>query len=405
MDLSEDIIEWIERNKDCDTAKLRLSSRKNGMAMDFAILQIECRKKAQKKLNETLKCNKFIFPTSLSAEQCTSDKLASFHASLIASNCTILDMTAGLGIDVFHFADKAKEVTAVEINPDVACALKINAQNLGYKNIQVYNEDCVEYINKTDKHFDIIFIDPARRGSGGKRLFALSDCQPDVTLLLDLIRRKCDKLIIKASPMLDVTQVLNELHNVTDVYAIGTNLECKELLVVIDFTTETTNPKLHCITILNDNVIDFSFSHDDEIYSVPQYAQPQIGNYLYEPYPAVMKMLPIKYLSTNFSISKIEVNTHLYFSDKPINDFPGECYKITDIYPFASKNIKTIAQKYPKANITVRNFILSADDLQKKLKIKNGDEFRIFGVTFNDKSRQLIISQRNEPCCVYPLVP
>lgn len=48
----------------------------------------------------------FIFPTSLSAEQCTSELLARFHANLVPDNGVVLDMTCGLGIDAFHIAGK-----------------------------------------------------------------------------------------------------------------------------------------------------------------------------------------------------------------------------------------------------------------------------------------------------------
>ena len=391
-ELSENIIKWIEEHRDCDTNKLRLSCRKkeDASVFEFAIMQIECRKKASKKLYYTLQSPNFIFPTNLSAEQCTSDELAEFHATLINEGETILDMTAGLGIDAFHLAQKAKHVTAIDINEDVAQALSINAMALNIDNFTAINADSVDYLKNSSEHFDTIFIDPARRGDGGKRLFALADCQPNVVELLDIIKQHCDKLIVKASPMLDATQVLRELPNCSDLYAIGTRQECKELVAVIDFKNPKDSPTLHCITGGN----EFSYTQTIESNSIAKYGNITEEMFLYEPYPAVMKMQPIKTLSGRFNAIKLHQNTHIYVSTKIITDFPGDCYKINKIYPFSSRIIKDVAKDYPRANIAVRNFIMSADELRKRLKIKDDSKYRLYGVTISNGDRLLIVTSK-----------
>jgi len=392
-ELSENIIKWIEEHRDCDTSKLRLSCRKkdNYALYEFAIMQIECRKKSAKKLSKTLQSPKFIFPTSLSAEQCTSDRLASFHASLIAEGETILDMTAGLGIDAFHLAQKASHITAIDLNSDVAEALSINAKEIGLQNFTALNADSVEYLKSTTQHFDTIFIDPARRGDGGKRLFALSDCQPNVVELIELIKAHCNKLIIKASPMLDATQILRELPDVTELYAIGTKQECKEIVAIVDFKNFASIRSLHCVTT-SETDCKFSFSQREETDAISTNGEILPGMYLYEPYPSVMKLQPFKTLSQRYDVAKLHQHTHLYTSSKIIPDFPGECYKIERIFPFTSRIIKEVSKEFPKANVTVRNFILSAEDLRKRLKIKDDNKYRLYGVTVSNGDRLLIIS-------------
>ena len=391
-ELSENILKWIEEHRDCDTNKLRLSCRKkeDASVFEFAIMQIECRKKASKKLYYTLQSPNFIFPTNLSAEQCTSDELAEFHATLINEGETILDMTAGLGIDAFHLAQKAKHVTAIDLNEDVAQALSINAMALNIDNFTAINADSVDYLKNSSEHFDTIFIDPARRGDGGKRLFALADCQPNVVELLDIIKQHCDKLIVKASPMLDATQVLRELPNCSDLYAIGTRQECKELVAVIDFKNPKDSPTLHCITGGN----EFCYTQTIESNSIAKYGNISEEMFLYEPHPAVMKMQPIKNLSERFNTIKLHQNTHIYVSAKIITDFPGDCYKINKIYPFSSRIIKNVAKDYPRANIAVRNFIMSADELRKRLKIKDDNKYRLYGVTISNGERLLIVTSK-----------
>lgn len=393
-ELTDDIIKWIEEHRNDDTTKLRLSCRKKDDAAiyDFAIMQIECRKKAAKKLSQTLQSSLFIFPTTLSAEQCTSDDLAEFHASLINEGETILDMTAGLGIDAFHLAQKAKHITAIDLNSDVAETLSINANVLGLNNFTAINADSVEYIKNSTEHFNTIFIDPARRGDGGKRLFALADCQPNIVELLDCVKAHCNKLIVKASPMLDATQVLRELPETTDLYAIGTRQECKEIVAVVDFKNPQTAPTIHCITI-DDETLDFSFTLDEESSATNIYGEIHEGMYLYEPHPAVMKLQPFKLISQHFNAIKLHQHTHLYTSTQIIPNFPGDYYKIEKIYPFTSRVAKEVVKDYPRANVAVRNFILSADELRKKLKIKDDNKYRLYGITISNGDRLLIVTK------------
>lgn len=392
-ELNGNIIKWIEEHRNDDTTKLRLSCRKKDDATiyDFAIMQIECRKKVAKKLHTTLQSQNFIFPTPLSAEQCTSDDLAEFHSSLINNGENVLDMTAGLGVDAFHLAQKATQVIAIDINKDVAQALSINANALGITNVTGINADSIEYLKSSTTHFNTIFIDPARRGDGGKRLFALADCQPNVVEHLELIKQHCDKLIVKVSPMLDATQVLRELPETTELYAIGTRQECKELVVVLDFKNPTSTPILHCIT-LSECENRFSFTRHEEAVAKSTFENINTAIYLYEPHPCVMKMQPFNILSHKYNTSKLHPHTHIYSSKNYIPEFPGDCYKIEHIYPFSSRIIKEVAKDYPRANIAVRNFILSAEELRKRLKIKDDNKYRLYGVSIANGDRLLIVT-------------
>lgn len=381
---------WIEDNRNCDTLKLRLKMH-NCDTAGFAILQIECRRKTAKKLQYTLQNKRFVFPTALSAEQCTSDLLAKFHVSLIKPGTKILDMTSGLGIDVFHFAKIASTVTALDIDPDVHKALTLNSQSFNLNNICAINTDCVDYISSTNDSYDVIFIDPARRGNNGQRLYALSDCAPDVTALLPIIKLKCNQFIVKASPMLDITQTLRELPDATEIFTIGTANECKELVIVSDFSHKTTEVRINAVTLINDQEIKFSYTLSSENNAVAKYNNPKDSGYIYEPYPSVMKASPTKYLSQLFGLEKLHSNTHLYTSDKLIHNFPGEIFKIEKIIPFSSKEIKRFSCTYPQINIATRNFGMSAEELRKRLKVKDGGNKRAIGCTTFNNSKIIIV--------------
>ncbi len=383
----KEMLDWVTAHIDDDPVKLRLKYAGKMPWLDMALIQIECRRKAKKKLAQTLQCKDFIFPTRLSEEQCTSDTLASFHASLVNDGATVADLTCGLGIDAFHIARKAASVTAVDRDSIVAEAVNHNANALGIKNISVVNDDCKNFLAGDNTTCDIMFIDPARRSPTGERVYRLADCSPDVTALLPAISAKSRRLIVKASPMLDITQVLRELPATTDLYVVGSATECKELVADITFNMQPQEPAIHVWTPRD----RFSFTPEEEAQAVARYDSPRDGWYLYEPGATLMKAAPYKLLSQHFDIAKLHPNTHLYCSTAPVKDFPGETWHIDRVADFSSGELKRLVRDYPKINVAVRNFDYTADWLRKKLKVKDGDRHRLIATTLNDGRKVMLI--------------
>lgn len=231
--LDNDDWNWIKEHQSANPDRLRLSFHGDPRKM-FAITQIDCRQRVREKLSQTLADQPdFVFPSTLSAQQSTSDSLASYHASLVNPGWRVLDLTGGLGIDARHLSSRAVSVDICEINPEIAECAEHNAHSAGIENISVHCCDCIDFLtNAATDQFDCIFIDPARRGEHGQRLYALSQCSPDVTELLDKMLCIAQRVIIKASPMLDVSHTLAELKHVEQIITLGTKNECKELIAV-----------------------------------------------------------------------------------------------------------------------------------------------------------------------------
>lgn len=397
--LSMDFWKFVDDNINADVMKLRLKYHNSSHALPFdaetAISQIECRRKFGKKLAETLSQNPhFLFPDTLSGEQSTSDLLAGYHASLITEGERVIDLTAGLGIDCLHFAEKTPHVTAIEINTLKAEALTLNSEG----KIHVVCADCREYVATYDgPKCDTAFIDPARRATDGSRVYALEQCEPDVTTMLADIFRISRRLIVKMSPMLDITRSAEELHGVRRMIALGTRAECKELIAVCDNPGAISQPMLtEAVTLLSDgSQVSFTFSRDEELQATATYAEPRVGSYLYEPYPAVMKAGPFRLLSERFGVDKLSANTHLYTSELPVNGFPGETSVIKEVLPYSSAVIKRLRKQYPKINVAARNFDIPADAVKKKLGVKDGGDLKLTA-TRTDRPI-LIVTERIEP--------
>lgn len=381
--------EWIKSHAGDDVYRLRYSSHGNEMLTD-ACLQIECRKRTAKKLNRTLADNRFYFPDSLSAEQCSSDALAEFHSSLVCDGTKILDMTAGLGIDVMHLSKKATLVDACEMNRHLSAALEFNCAQAGIKNVRCINTDSLEFIGQcAPDSYDVVFIDPARRASSGSRIYALAQCKPDIVSGLPAVMRIAPTLIIKASPMIDITSTIRELSGVSRIIAAGSTKECKEIIAICErgFTGAPV------ISVFTDGYGCFDFMQEDEKNSEIRISNPCPQNYLYEPFPAVMKAAPFNLLSRRYNVGKIAVNTHLYISQANIADFPGRSFLIKDVIPFDKNGIKKVKDEYRQLNIATRNFILPPDLLVKKLKIKEGGSLKLFAVTDSSRNKLMIIAE------------
>jgi len=389
MYTDSDFWKWIETNIKADPKALRLKYHNKSPGdfdIDAAIRQVECRQRFGKKLAGTLAANPhFLFPTELSGEQCTSDALASWHAGLIAAGSLMVDLTAGLGIDAIHCAKVCAKVVAVERNSLVAQTLSLNAPD-----IEVHCDDCRDFVKKyTGEKFDVAFIDPARRAADGSRLYDIADCEPDVLKMLPDIERIANRLMIKLSPMLDISRTLASLPSAHRITALGTPTECKELVVEIDFTSaKPFETIIHAATIGKNG---FSFTQAEEARAKAAYVAPEASMWLYEPYPAVMKAGCYNLLCQHFDVQAVAPNTHIYLSSNPVTDFPGTEWKIVEVLPFASKHIKRLASRYPRIDVATRNFPMPAATLTQKLKVRQGTGFRLIALTSHSGAPLMII--------------
>lgn len=355
----------------------------------------EAARRASRKLPRLSAINGFRFPTLLSAEQCTSELLAAFHATLIEEGSRVADLTAGLGVDIFAISSRASEITAVEIDPIVADALAHNSITLGHDNITIIQADSMPWIeNKTDA-YDVIFIDPYRRDSNGGRVFTLSDCQPDVTDNLPRLLNAAPTVIIKASPMLDTSLAVRQMNrHAHRVILLGTDTECKELIIICHRAI-TEQPSFSAITCHSDDThTSFDWEAHEENAATATMGTPEPGYFLYEPWPATMKGGAFKLMSQRFGLKKIADSTHLYISAQRCGNFPGSSYEIIEVSDFKKSVIRTLRNKYPVINVASRNFPLKAAELEKRLGTRPGGELRLHGTTLHDGRKVMIVSRK-----------
>ena len=392
--INDNFFTFIEEHEDDDVEKLRLKRFSNhDFDTSFAITQIECRKKIRKKLPEIYGKKRFLFPSVLSTEQCTSEVVAKYHATIIGEVDSFLDMTGGLCIDDYYIADNVKELLSIEKNEHTADISRYNMSEIR-NNISVISGDSAEYLRGDVRRYDAIYIDPARRGINQSRMFGLSDCEPNIIPLLSLIKSHTDVLYVKASPMLDITQMLREVSDVTDIWVISLRNECKELFFKLDFalnkrfTIEESadniykSPKVHCINFVDENTmqeLNYSYLRDKTTSDI--IISDCVKQYIYEPNASIMKANAFGEVCSRYKVDKVAVNSHLFTSGELVHDFPGRIFQVEDVIPFKDNLLKKALKGIKRINVSVRNFKLTAEQLKKRLKVCDGGSKYLFGTT------------------------
>lgn len=383
--LSQETKDFIaaHRNEDIRTLALQ-AKRYPNVDIREAVSQIEGWQLAKEKLPEWAATEGVLYPPRLSMEQCSSQATAS-HKSTIAGGKQMADITGGFGIDCSYLAQRFEKAIYIERNKALCDIAQHNFGLLGLEKIEIINGQSEELLEQLP-HCDWIYADPARRDSCGGKVVALADCEPNIPLLEERLMSKCDKAMIKCSPMLDITAACRELRHVDEVHIVAVNNECKELLFILSNEASPSIP-IHCINILKEGSQSFCCTMGKSYCTV--YAE-SIREYLYEPNAAIQKAGCNDALSQSFGIDKLHPNSHLFTSSEHIKEFPGRSFIVEGVSRFSKGEIKSLLYGIKKANITIRNFPDTVQGLRKRLKIGEGGDIYIFATTLYNGEKVLI---------------
>lgn len=290
----------------------------------------------------------------------------------------------------------------VEQNPDLCELAEHNFRALGL-DCEVVCGSAEDVLQRID-HVSCIFLDPARRDNHGGRTYALEDCTPNVLELQEYLLQKADRIILKLSPMLDWHKAVSDLKKVSQMHIVSVQNECKELVAVIDSLKkgeERNEIQLVCVNLLPNGTtqrFETLLSPPSSPFlsreNTPRHSNPSSWKYLYEPNASIMKAGCFEELSQAYGISQLSPNSHLFVSESPVADFPGRGFQIEGTTSLNKQELKTALKEIERANITVRNFPMSTEELRKKLRLKDGGEDYIFATTLADGSRMLFICRK-----------
>lgn len=413
--------EYIKQHRKDDVYRLALAKAPDGVDLQYALQQISAYQILTKKVPSWAECDELIFPRQLSLEQSSSELTARYKASLIKEFMgnqpfTHIDLTGGMGIDCYFIAQHTQNSHYVELNPELCQIAQHNFAHLN-PNISVHNTTAEEFLNILSPYLrgtsptgggglstlnsqlsTLIYLDPARRGDHGQKLVSIADCQPNVVELLPQMFSLTDKVVVKLSPMLDITHAINELTHIEHLYVISVGNECKELLLFINrkYNGETQIHAINLKSTVNgqqttDRLLTGTLSHEAAL--TLTYAR-EVSKYLYEPYAAHLKSGLYKTIAEAYEVKKLHQHSHLYTSMELNSEFPGRCFEVEQVIPFDKKSAKSLFKSLKQANLTTRNFPLAVSELRTQYKIKEGGATYIFATTLHDDSKVLIVCKK-----------
>lgn len=380
--LHTDVQQFISDNLKSDITKLILKgSPFKEVSIQELANQIVAKQKSEHKLISWFQTKNIYYPSKINIAQTSSEITADYKSNLVEGT-SIIDITGGFGVDCFYFSKQFKEVIHCEINEELSTIVKHNYQQLNTKNIAAFYRDGIEYLKNTAASFDCIYIDPSRRNELKGKVFLLKDCLPNVPENIKFLFCKTNQILLKNSPILDITSGINELQYVKEIHVIAVKNEVKEVLFLLEKNYKE-EIQIKTINILKKGAQKFDFKLNESVSS--SYAEPL--TYLYEPNAALLKSGGFHQIAAQLNVYKLHQHSHLY-TTKDIIDFPGRIFKIETVISYDKKKIsKLVSDK--KANITTRNFPKTVAQIRQETRIKDGGDVFLFFTT--NKENKLIV--------------
>lgn len=339
-----------------------------------AVQQISARQKASRKLPSWASNSQLIFPASISLEQSSSEQTAEFKGRNRKGNLMI-DLTGGFGVDNYFLSKNFEKAIYCEQQEELAEIAQHNLGVLAPDKFENVKGDGLDFLAKSDKHFDLIYADPARRGKGNQKMYRLQDCEPDVVSVWEMMKNKADSILLKVSPMLDISQALSELPDIQKVQVVSVKNEVKELLLHWNQNSENSKITIEVVD-LGAKESSFSFEQSEEETTISAFGE--VEKYLIEPLSGILKAGAFKTFGVRFGLKKLDPNSHLYTSTEVQENLPARVFEIIQEVQPKKAEIKKL---FPsgKVNVITRNYASGSEVLKKKLGVKDGGEDYLIG--------------------------
>jgi len=419
-----------------DTAKLLLGRSKwPQIDMNKAVTAIECRAKIRSKLPTWHSLPSIDWPDRICSEQSSSEETARYKAALLSRifggrAFRTADITGGLGVDTAAFSKVSSQVWYNEMDERRAEAARHNFKILGVGNITVTSMEAslgVSAFCDMLSSFcpDVVYADPARRSKAGSKVFLIEDCSPDILGFIPEVFKYTELLLVKLSPMADISMVVTRLSSkgavIREVHIVAAGGECKELLVLMgkgdgacssEVALSKSMGQIPLYIKDGDSTVKVNYSDIKSRPSVMHLADESVltpGMYLFEPGSALSKagifaLIP-SLLSgkSGLSVYEASANAHIYFmssipelmENSPL--LAGKLFVIEDVYPLSKAGISALGMKYGNAGVTAMDVHMSSEELHRRLGCGSGGSIHVFGVRVDfavGTANKLLVARR-----------
>ena len=391
---SPEAVEMIEGHLDHSPTDFALKFHGSALPVALIASQIELLQRAKAKLPAwyTARC----LLTRRAFEQASSE--AAQRGRPLAGGGRAADLTGGLGVDAWHLSQAYDQVDYLEVDAVLCQMAEANFQRLGAKKIAIHHAKAEEFSEILGKNapYNLIFIDPDRRNSKGERVAAFEDCQPSVLALLPELL-KClapdGEVLIKASPMLDLTEGRRQLKTIApwvQSEVISVRNEVKEALFRIKHTpsNQENDEAIRC-HMLRKKPQSFT--------GIPNAPLPNSPNthkkYIYEADVALYKsnLVPAFFNSLPDLPGTMVHSAGYFFSDQENLNLPAKVYRILAEWPYKPKQVKRELRSrgIKKVEVSRRHFNLPTKAVSTQLGLQPGGE-HILLCSLNDSGKRWV---------------
>jgi hypothetical protein len=411
--ISPETILYALEHRDEDPRTLALKAKvPANVNLTEALQQIAGWQTARTKLPEWARHDGIIYPPHLAMEQCSSEQTARYKAGVVARlldekarDGVFYDLTGGFGVDFSYIAPLFRKAVYVEQQENLVEVARHNFKTLSLDNDEACCGNAVDMLRSIG-HATMIFLDPARRDNNGGRTYALSDCTPDILTMKDELFSKADFLMLKLSPMLDWRAVVQQLGSVKELHIVSVKNECKELLVVAapllsPQRGEDVSPQVE------DNALTVFCVNDEQQFVFTPLSPKTVTKVISSPFggdkrgallvpnSSIMKAGCFAELAHHYDVSPISANSHLFVSPHFIDDFPGRQFEIVAISSMNKRELRTTFAGISQANVAVRNFPMSAEQLRQRLRLRDGGDNYVFATTEEDGQHIIFLCKKH----------
>ncbi len=376
---------FIRSNIKRDIASLALKHKHNSIFnMAVCLKLIKVYRKCQKKLP-------FYFDNLLAIDersyaQSTSEQVATFKSTFLSGK-TLLDLTAGIGIDSLFLSKSFAHVVAIEQNVDLHTLAAYNVAKLNVVNLHRICAEANKFLNTDTGVYDLIYLDPDRRSEFGRSV-ALEYLSPNVLDLLPQLKCKTSQVYIKLSPLFDINEVYRKFTNVSKVYVIAEKSEIKEIGLFLDFNLDENIRTVQLVDVAT------GFNHTLMLNEVPNKAVSfnAKARHLHIPIALVSKCGVAPYFLRDVREYYKHSAYELYFSD--LSEIAGfRTFTVLDTSSLQQKSISKMLALYgiKQCNIIIKGASKKALVWHKKLKTKDGGEYYLW--LLNGKKSEAILAK------------
>lgn len=380
---------WLHRND--DPHQLALSGKQHpGISVGQAAAQVKALQKIRTKIPRWYRSG-MSFPYTLSVEQSSSEQTAQYKASLFSGQ-KMADLTGGMGVDAYFFAQQFESLTYIEQKEELAAATKHNFVQLGCSNVQFETQDALHFLQHTAESFDLIYLDPARRDDRKGKVFQLSDCSPNILEIKELVLQKARQVLVKTAPLLDLRQAVLQLENVVQIWVVAAEGECREVLYLLQKEAPPSDQiPITAVHLRGGSQQVFSFDWAAEQAAEVRYSPPQ--TYLYEPNAAILKAGAFRSFGAQFGLEKLQANTHLYTSAVLQPNVPARSFVVEQVCKYDRKTVQK-AVPSGQANIACRNFPDNPEQVRRTLGLRDGGDVYLFAATDMAGNKVILIGKK-----------